>query len=192
MEQWQSAPSVSQRIFERRTVAHQVGIDRLVPQGAVLFFGDSHLQALPLGGLHHAYNFAIGGETAQRLGERLGRYTSLPSARAVVIGAGTNDLFEGRSIAQTLESWETILEKLPASAKVVCVEIPLNRVGDHAPSQEAFNLRLARLCGQRGHSVVSLHRGGDIPGNIPFLADGVHLDAAGSRWLLERIERVLK
>lgn len=192
VEQWQSAPTVSQRIFERRAAAHLFNVDRLVPPGAVLFFGDSHLQTLPVGGLTQAYNFAIGGETAQRLSERLGRYTSLPSARAVVIGAGTNDLFEGRSIAQTLESWEEILGQLPVSVKVVCVEIPLNRAADHAAQQDAFNRQLARLCGQRGHSVVSLPQGDDIPMSISFSPDGVHLDAAGSKWLLERIERVLK
>ncbi len=193
LERLQSSPTLSQRIFERRLVGHHLSLDGRVPPASTLFFGDSHIQALPLGGLPSAYNFAIGGESAQRLALRLSRYTSLPLAGAVVIGTGTNDLFEGRSVAQTLDAWGEILGQLPKATKVVCVEIPVNLAVAHAARHEAFNRQLAQLCLQKGHSVVSSPRGDDTTANIAFSADGVHLNAAGSQWLMERIEeRVLK
>ena len=192
VEQWQSTPNLTQRIFERRSVAHQLNVDRLVPSGAILFFGDSHLQTLPVGGLAQAYNFAIGGETAERLSRRLGQYTSLHAASAVVIGAGTNDLAEGRSVEAAISSWNEILRQLPASAKVVCVDIPVNRDLDRSVPQEAFNRQLAQMCAQRGYAVVSAFQGDGQWVNRAFSADGVHLDGVGSVSLLDRIKRVLQ
>ena len=187
LERWQSAPTVSQRLFERRTIAHQLNVDRLVPRGAVLFFGDSHLQTLPTGGLAQVYNFAIGGETAQRLSQRLDRYTSLPSARAVVVGAGTNDLIEGRSPEDARLAWRSILDRLPASAQVVCVGIP---VSPGAPA-EAVNASVAEMCRQRGHAMVDVVPGQGAFARASMAADGVHLDATGSLLLLQAIEAAL-
>ncbi len=187
LERWQLAPSVSQRLFERRTIAHQLNMDRLVPRGAVLFFGDSHLQTLPTGGLAQAYNFAIGGETAQRLSQRIDRYASLASARAVVLGAGTNDLIEGRSAEDVSLAWHTILDRLPASARVVCVGIPGAPVG----AAEAVNERVAGLCRQRGHAVVAAVPGQGALARASMAPDGLHLDAAGSLALLQAIEAAL-
>lgn len=187
LERWQSAPTVSQRLFERRSIAHQLNVDRLVPRGAILFFGDSHLQTLPLGGLAQAYNFAIGGETAQRLSQRLGRYTSLPSARAVVLGAGTNDLIEGRTPEDVSVAWGSILDRMPASAQVVCVGIP---APSGAPAQ-AVNASVAEMCRQRGHAMVDVVPGQGALARASMASDGLHLDAIGSLLLLQAIEAVL-
>lgn len=187
LERWQSAPTVSQRIFERRTVAHQLNVDRLVPRGAVLFFGDSHIQTLPTGGLAQAYNFAIGGETAQRLSQRIYRYASLASARAVVLGAGTNDLIEGRSAEDVRLAWGAILDRMPASARIVCVGIP----GAAGGPAEAVNQRVAELCRQRGHAVVTVVPGQGALARASMAADGLHLDATGSLALLQAVEALL-
>ena len=190
LERWQAAPTVSQRLFERRTVAHQLNVDRLVPTGAVLFFGDSHLQTLPTGGLTQAYNFAIGGETAQRLGQRLDRYTSLPSARAVVIGAGTNDLLEGRTPAEVQQAWRSILDHLPRSARVLCVGIPMGP-GPSTGAQAQVNGLVAEMCRQRGHSMITVVPGMGGFAKAAMAFDGLHLDATGSLLLLQTIEALL-
>lgn len=190
---WQPLPTLTQRVFERRLVAHQLGQDRLVPPGAILFFGDSHLHALPMGGLNQAYNFAIGGESAQRLALRLAHYTALPAARAVVIGTGTNDLLEGRTPEQAEDAWQAILRQMPSSAVVVCVEIPLNRDhATHATLHEDLNRRISAACRQHGHAVVSVVPGVDAFTGVSFSADALHLDPAGSRRLLARIESAIK
>lgn len=192
VEAWQSAPTVSQRIFERRTIAHQLSLDRLVPPGSLLFFGDSHLQALPVGGLAQAYNFAIGGETAQRLNERLDRYASLSSARAVVIGAGTNDLIEGREPGQVAQAWRNVLDRMPPSAHVVCVGVPFahGRPDDAGPYAQV-NEHVASLCAQRGYPVVPVVAGAGTFAGVA-LTDGVHLDGPGSLLLLQAIKDVLE
>lgn len=187
IERWQSAPTVSQRIFERRSTAHQLNVDRLVPPGAILLFGDSHIQTLPTGGLTQAYNFAIGGETAQRLSQRLDRYTSLPRARAVVIGAGTNDLIEGRTPEEVRLSWGAILDRMPGSAQVVCIGIPVAPGG----SAEVVNASVAEICRQRGHAMVAVVPGQGDFARASLAADGVHLDATGSLLLLQAIEALL-
>lgn len=188
LERWQSAPTVSQRLFERRTIAHQLNVDRLVPRGAVLFFGDSHIQTLPTGGLAQAYNFAIGGETAQRLSQRIDRYASLASARAVVLGAGTNDLLEGRGAEDVRLAWRAILDRMPASARIVCVGIPGLPVG----TAEAVNEGVAGLCRERGHAVVAAVPGQGALARASMAPDGLHLDATGSLALLQAIEAALQ
>lgn len=187
LERWQSAPTLSQRLFERRTIAHQLNVDRLVPRGALLFFGDSHLQTLPTGGLAQAYNFAIGGETAQRLSRRLDRYTSLPLARAVVLGAGTNDLIEGRTPEDVRQAWAAMLDRMPASAQVVCVGIP----GPSAAPAVAVNASVAEMCRQRGHAMVDVVPGQGAFARAAMGADALHLDATGSLLLLQAIEAAL-
>lgn len=187
LERWQSAPTVSQRIFERRSITHHLNVDRLVPRGAVLLFGDSHIQTLPTGGLTQAYNFAIGGETAQRLSRRLDRYTSLPPARAVVVGAGTNDLIEGRTPEEVRLAWSAILDRMPGTAQVVCVGIP---VAPGGPA-DVVNASVAEMCRQRGHAVVAVVPGQGAFARASMAADGVHLDATGSLLLLQAIEALL-
>jgi lysophospholipase L1-like esterase len=192
LERWQAAPAVSQRIYERRELAHQLNVDRLVPPGAVLFLGDSHIQTLPVGGVGHAYNFAIGGETAQRLSRRLDRYTSLPRARAVVIGAGTNDLIEGQTPEDVRLAWQTILDRMPASAQVVCVGIPVPMDDStRVLPQVEVNGSLARLCAQRGHAMVDVVAGRGAFASAALAPDGLHLDATGSVLLLKAIEALL-
>ncbi|QHE85938.1 SGNH/GDSL hydrolase family protein [Hydrogenophaga sp. BPS33] len=191
-ERWEARPTLGQRLFERRLLAHQLGQDRLVPEGAVVFLGDSHLQVLPVGALSQAYNFAIGGQSAQRLSERIGRYTSVRQARAVVIGAGSNDLFEGRGPEEVAEAWASLLDQVPASVKVVCVGLPVQGPGTaHRKLQSSANQRIGDMCARRRHEMIDVVPGEGAFADVSFAADGVHLDDQGSRRLLSRIDAVL-
>lgn len=193
LERVQGQPTPAQRIFERRLTAHQLSQDRLVPPGAALFFGDSHLQTLPMGGLPQAYNFAIGGESAQRLSDRMARYGALATARAVVIGAGTNDLHEGRSPVDVSRAWLAMLEQVPRGARVVCVGLPWRRDPSLLSDNQAeANRQIESLCRERGHTMISVIPGEGAWAGTAFAADGVHLDAAGAQRLLERIAVALK
>lgn len=192
---WQPPPSLTQRVFERRLTVHQLDQDRLLPSGAVLFFGDSHLSILPAGGIFQAYNFAIGGESAQRLALRLPHYRSLRQARAIVLGTGTNDLLEGRSPAQVESAWAALLRQMPTRARVVCVGLPRRPGAAHAGAAAAYeeaDRRIAALCHQSGHAFVPLSTDEGNAGPVPLAADGLHLRAEASRQLLARIEDILK
>jgi lysophospholipase L1-like esterase len=192
LERYQPLPTLTQRVFERRLLAHHMDQDRLVPKGATLFFGDSHIQTLPVGGIAQAYNFAIGGETAERLAKRLGRYRSLPDARAVVVGTGTNDLLEGRTREQLASAWEAILGRLPASALVVCVGLPQNDAHPvRGPAHAASNDLILALCRDRGHPTIDVVPGTGGFERAAFAPDGLHLNADGSLQLLRTIEKTL-
>jgi lysophospholipase L1-like esterase len=191
---WQPLPSLTQRVFERRLTIHQLGQDRLVPAGALLLLGDSHLSTLPVGGIRQAYNFAIGGESAQRLGQRLPHYQALARARAVVVGTGTNDILEGRTPAQIEAAWSELLNQLPASARVVCVGLPWQPGAGHAASAATFDdadRRIAVQCRLRGHVFVPLWPRDAAAGAPVWAEDGLHLRPEGSRELLARIESAL-
>lgn len=190
VEAWQARPTLSQRIYERRLLAHQLAQDALLPPGALLFFGDSHLQALPLERWRGAHNFAIGGESAQRLAARLPRFTALARSRAVVLGSGSNDLLEGSTPQAAAQAWRAVLDAVPPGVAVLCLEIPLNpQQPARAAAQRAFNALLAEQCRQRRHAVLpgALFEGGDW-----FAADGLHLNPAGAQRWLDHIQRALE
>lgn len=185
-------PTLTQRIYEKQLVRHHLVQDRLIPTGSVLFFGDSHLQALPVGVLAEAYNFAVGGETAQRLASRMGAFRSLPGARAVVLGAGTNDLLEGHSVAEVAASWQRLLGNVPPSVAVVCVGIPLNRAtGAYFERVNDLNRTISEQCQARRGKFIAVVPGEGHFAAAGFLQDGVHLDAAGAMLLLNRIQSIL-
>lgn len=187
----QPLPSLTQRVFERRLTAHQLGQDRLVPASAVLFFGDSHVSSLPLGGLRQAYNFAIGGESAHRLVDRMPQYSALVQARAVVLGTGTNDLLEGRTPSQIESDWTRLLALVPSPARVVCIGMPLGATALSRPQDcEDADRRIAALCQGRGHAYVPLQAQGPDPSR--FAGDGLHLNRDASLDLLRRIGAVLE
>lgn len=190
VDAWQPRPTLSQRVYERRLLAHQLAQDQRLPAGAVLLFGDSHLQSLPAGLWPLAHNFAIGGESAERLALRLPRFAAVARARALVLGTGTNDLLEGQPPPAVARSWRAILDAMPASATVVCLEIPINpRQPERAALERRLNQLIAEQCRERGHRVVpgTLFETGDW-----FAPDGLHLNPAGSLRWQHRIHNALE
>ena len=153
-------PGFVQRSFEKRSVRHQVAHDKFVPPNALLFFGDSHVQLLPVSSLPMAFYYGIGGESAGRLADRLPLYRSIASARGVVIGTGTNDLHEGRSDDEIIAEWQQSLATLPAKLKVVCLALPINAARkDLAARLRPLNQRIAAACDGRNASVIHIEPG---------------------------------
>lgn len=190
IEPWQPRPTLSQRLYERRLLNHQLAQDQRLAPGALLFFGDSHLQALPLGRWPAAHNFGIGGESTERLAQRLPRFASLAQARTLVLSSGSNDLLEGRTAQAAAASWRKVLDAVPAGVPVLCLETPVNpQRPAQAEAQRALNAVVAGLCRQRHHPVLS---GALFDGDQHFAADGLHLNAAGSLRWLEHIHRALE
>jgi hypothetical protein len=150
-------PNLSQRVFERRMLSHQLAQDSLVPASATLLFGDSHLQTLPPSALPNAHNFSIGGESAQRLVKRLPHFESLKQASAVVLSAGTNDLLEKRSVESVTMAWSNFLNHMPAEALVLCVGIPEPMPSAlHAERIAQVNQAIQRLCLSRNHTFIAV------------------------------------
>lgn len=68
-------------------------VDMNAPTGCVVFIGDSHIAGLYTDNIATpSVNLGIGGDTTMGMLERIGRYQSIKTARAVVIEVGVNDL----------------------------------------------------------------------------------------------------
>jgi lysophospholipase L1-like esterase len=189
----ESSPRLSQRIFERQMLSHQLAQDRLVLPGATLLFGDSHLQALPPSAFSKGHNFSVGGESAARLSIRLPRFQSVQEAAAIVLAGGTNDLLEGRGVPDVLNAWERSLDAIPAKVRVVCVGIPEPLSSNpRAPLVAEANIGVKALCSSRGHSFVDVQpRQAGAWSQVDFLPDGVHLDHDGQRLLAGKINEAI-
>lgn len=193
LESLERRPTLSQRIFERRSQSHYVDQDRLVPTGSILLLGDSHLQALPSAWFDNAHNFSIGGESMARLSLRLPKLDSVQRASVIVLSGGTNDLLEGRSVEAVRQAWIDVLAGLPRTVRVICVGIP------EPPSTDArsndviqVNADIRSICSARGHAFVAVQPGQPGVWQRTSLSDGVHLDQAGQFQLREELQRKIK
>lgn len=81
-----------------RTLAYHRAMDASVPDGAVVFLGDSITQSLATAAVTPcAVNYGIGGATTVDLLHGLPSYRSLARASAIFLLIGTNDIGYGRS-----------------------------------------------------------------------------------------------
>ena len=171
-----------------RMVTYYRRQDPLVPDGAVVFLGDSFIQGMCVSAVHDkAVNFGIGGDTTVGLLCRLPAYRCLKRARAVVVAIGYNDLRE-RGNEQILSGYQEILSEMPEGVPVLlCSVLPIDercRREKYNHRIVALNRRAAGLCtpGNDRHFVDAGEplRGPD--GNLVCEChepDGIHLNARG-------------
>ncbi len=192
-------PTISQRIVEQHRWQMFRIQDRSAAPGAVLMFGDSHLERLPAQDIAKVHRFAIGGLAVARLVDQLSDFASLKTARIVILNGGANDLAESRTVAQILADWQRMLEAIPPGVSVVCVAIPVSRFngsGLRTPQSlndaiEAVNDGIVRLCSQSGKKVIRPVMGEGFIPRDGIDADGVHLTLGASRALVQAIEQAI-
>lgn len=180
-------PSVAQLQLERTSIAlHLRGADYAAPTSTLLF-GDSHLHGLPTAELGvPVTNYAIGGETAERLAVRMSRYSSVRKAGRIVIQSGANDLAAGGSPTATADFLAAAMQQVPAATPVLLVALPPSR--ENAVRQgaiAALNRESASRCAARPSCrLVKLDALANPDGSLRADHadhDGVHLSAAGYR-----------
>jgi len=189
-----SQPDPAQLRYEAMLTALQLRGEAALPAGAVLLFGDSHLQslpALPCRGVAWA-NFAIAGEPAQRLAARLASYASLKQAGLVILLSGTNDLAQGATPEQAAASMAQVLSQLPAARPALLLALPPPaQASALAQRQSALNQQLSALCRQRAAcQFLPLGELADGQGLLQpqFAAgDGVHLSSVAYQRLSQII-----
>jgi len=94
-------------------------IDGNVPDGAVIFIGDSITQGLCVSAVAcPSVNYGIGSDTTFGVLQRLPYYRSITRASAVVIAIGINDM-KRRSNDDILVNYRTILEGIPETTPVI-------------------------------------------------------------------------
>lgn len=188
--QW---PSLLQAQLEQTLFSLQARGDALVKPEDTLLFGDSHLQALPGSSLAHSVNYAIGGETAERLVNRIGKYRSLHRVRQIVVLTGRNDLAKKAATVEIARSMAGVLGQIPPSVSVVVLGIPpANENTSLIAQRRNINLEFQRLCASRPLCRFSdLESLADNQGKLRIefnSGDGIHLNESGNRILLAKIE----
>jgi len=93
--------------------------DGSVPDGAIVFLGDSIVQALVTSAIaDKTVNYGIGADTIGGLNARLPIYQSLEKARAIVLSIGINDLWY-RGHDQIVPLYDQLLANLPSNVPVI-------------------------------------------------------------------------
>lgn len=177
-----------------RMLRYHRRMDGHVPDGSVVFLGDSLTQGLCTDAVAQpSVNYGIGSDTTVGVLGRLDAYSnSLSRASAVVLAIGVNDLLfrENREIA---ENYRRILERLPTDTPVVCSTLlPINE-HTYAKGTPVSNARIAELNGLLRNQCAKFPRcvfvdagpqlvdsNGHLRASLED-GDGIHLNAAGNR-----------
>jgi len=187
-----------------RMLRYHLRMDGNVPDGSVLFIGDSLVQGLCCDAVAcPSVNYGIGSDTTDGVLERLPKYRSVSRASAVVLVIGSNDL-DRRGDDEIIENYRRILAAIPRSVPVACNAIlpvnerllPASDRGANARIQ-SFNARLKALC-EGDSRCVFLDAGPrlvDSEGNLstPLQdGDGVHPNSDGNRIWIEELRAAVR
>lgn len=119
-------------------------MDDNVPDGAVIFIGDSITQGLcVLAVVPLSMNYGIGGDTSAGVLKRLPEYKSLERASVIVIAIGANDMSQ-RSNEDILKNYRAIIQNIPGKVPVVfSAVLPIDE--DCGKYAQGTNQRIRRL-----------------------------------------------
>lgn len=167
-------------------------VDQDVEEGAVLFFGDSHVQGLAVTSVHDkAVNFGIGWQNSKELSAAFGSYASMKRASAVVIMIGTNDIVQGIEDGYGARL-ASILSAIPENQKTVVVAPPPLGISTYYQHQispnavEVLGLEAKGACAARvGCKFVNPFVGADRTHVLE--EDGIHLSAKGRQILISAL-----
>lgn len=187
-----------------RMLRYHLRMDGNVPDGSVLFIGDSLVQGLCTDAVAcPSVNYGIGQDTTVGVLTRLPRYRSLLRASALVLEIGANDL-DRRDNQQIIENYRQILDAVPRTVPVVCSAVlPVNERLLSPPDESAnaricdFNALLEALCAADSRCVFvnSASRLVDADGNLAAAlqdGDGVHPNSDGNRIWIEELRAALR
>ena len=173
--------------YRRMTTFHR-RVDASVPEGAVLFIGDSFVQSMCVAAVtERGVNFGIGTDTTVGVVKRLPIYASIKRAKAIVLAVGYNDMRE-RKNCQIVRNYQEILSFIPKHVTVLfCSVLPI----DERCRRERYNDRIvelnrytAEICSsmENCHFVNLAGKLQDEEGNLSreyHEGDGIHLNSKG-------------
>lgn len=177
----------------------------IVPDGAVIFIGDSITQRLNVSAVHPlSVNYGIGGDTTIGVLKRLSTYMSvLERSQCIVLAIGTNDT-RYRSVDEAIANYSRILDRLPRDRPVIASAVlPVDDQANPRQLSEAvgwrmdFNIKLHQLVEQREWVIFVDHdnyldTNGDGRLDQQFHnGDGLHLNAAGNLQWTQSLRRAI-
>lgn len=177
-------------------------MDGNIPDGSVLFIGDSITQGLAVAAIaDKGVNFGIGSDTSLGVLERIYYYKSIETSHAVVLAIGINDL-KRRENKEILQNYESILMSIPNNIPVIfSAVLPIDeRIKE---DRDGWNNRIAELNENAKEICDSvencffINSGGkliDFTGNLNnsyHIGDGVHLSSQGYEIWIADIKNTL-
>ena len=171
-------------------LAYHKRMDGNIPQGAIIFIGDSLTQSLAVSAIvPSAVNYGIGNDTSVGGINRLNKYQSINRAKFVVITIGINDL-KIRGEKEVALNFVKIIKSIPATTKIIFNSIhPVDENYIHCPNRKNkiinyLNLELKRICTEYSNvyyldiSNLLTDNTGNLSNNY-HIGDGVHLNSKG-------------
>lgn len=192
---WLRPGADAQQVYERIHAGHLARLDRHAEPGRVVFVGHSSFVALDTSGVTpDGLNLSLGGESTERLLARAATYSSLRSARVVLVNTGLNDLLQRcQPVADLL--MQRITGLAPASVPMLVVGVQSLTVdlarracaGRIQGLIDDHNIRLQAICAHRPGCRFVAH---PVDGVLSVASpgpwhepDGIHLSSGGYRRL---------
>ncbi|MCE4061546.1 GDSL-type esterase/lipase family protein [Pandoraea sputorum] len=196
---------VIERDYYISTLRAHLILERFVPTGAIVMFGDSLIQRTEIKdvGEHPVANFGIAGDTSAGVVDRISRYKSLKSASAVVLESAVNDLGFGPEYdARIVRNYSRMLRLVPQGTPTYIVgPLPINEPANAAFA--GYNARLVKisaglqsLCKRTLNCHFIRPTGfadsqGNLRNNLRKRGDAVHLSPQGIRLLDSQIANAI-
>ncbi len=189
--------------FEQMIRYHK-RMDPNIPDGAVIFIGDSIVQGLCVSAVvTPSVNFGIGSDTTVGVLKRLPEYHSLERASVCVMAIGINDL-ERRRNEEILKNYSLIVRAVPPRLPLVfSAVLPVDeRVRNGLAGKNSrirkLNSGLKALCEGRSPKCIFVDTGPKLIDSSDNLrkeydaGDGVHLNGAGNSIWIQELRQTVK
>jgi lysophospholipase L1-like esterase len=179
---------------QRSSVFEAAGLAR----ADLVVLGDSLVEQGPWSeawpGLRVA-NRGVGFERVAEVAARSAQATSLSPA-TVIVEAGRNDLYEGRSVEEVARDYDALLASLRGPRVIVCAVLPA-RAGPRLAREriDAVNRELRAVAARHGASFVDpgpALRAQDGELDPRFTTDGIHLNGPGYRAWVAALDQALR
>lgn len=182
-------------------VPYHERMDGSVPGGAIVFLGDSIVQALVTSAVaDRTVNYGIGADTVGGLRARLPVYESLNEARAIVLSIGVNDLWY-REPHEIIPRYDALLSELPSHVPVVANAVfPVMEGFGVTAGTSAKVLQLNKAFATLTDAYPNIHfidhharftnDSGELNAEY-HIGDGLHLNSAGYAVWIDVLQQAL-
>ncbi len=163
----------------------------------IVLFGDSHIEFFDAAEMlndRRIRNRGFSGETSADLLARTDRVIR-NEPRKVLLLAGANDVFHGRTLDAYLNDMRSLIATIEARAgELIVITVPPSSDARVQGTISTFNAALKKLCGEQKIHLIDLDPvllAGDRL-DPDLTADGVHLNIEGYRRILPLLKPVLQ
>jgi lysophospholipase L1-like esterase len=168
--------------------------DRLpVRSNDIVLFGDSHFEffnAAEMLGDRSIRNKGYSGQTSRDMLHRIDDIIS-SRPRKVILCAGANDAFHGRTMDEHVEDMRQLIQKLKGGAKQLAVmAIPPTSDPQLQDAIDAFNIAQHQICAEHGVPFLDITESLTKDGLLDprLTSDGVHLNDDGYRRIVPHLQ----